>query len=284
MQLLNNGHGVKRSWIACAVWMCLAIACLPGAVQARELLAVGTSFASVFEKTPSGEFVGLGVELVQALARQQGDSVKFEIYPWARAQEMVARGQADVLVGPYKTEKREQLFAFMALPFYQDNMVFYTRAGSAAKWDGSVDSLRGKRIVAVLGWVYGEPFDTVRAALNVANATTVENGLAMLQRDRMDFFAANERNAAAGIAAYGSGNDIVLVRPFIGREVGYIALPKDAAHQQMQRQFNQSFDSLIASGAFMALASRFAVTVPDAVAARASVPAARPKPLRPARP
>ncbi|MES2949595.1 MAG: transporter substrate-binding domain-containing protein [Pseudomonadota bacterium] len=235
---------------------------------------MGTTFARIYEQTETGEFIGLGAELARSIAQQQGLTVKFGIFPWARAQEMVANGSADVLVGPYKTPAREARFAFADQPFYQDNMVFYKLAGSKAAWDGSYASLKGKRLVAVLGWVYGSPFDQERANLGVTNANTVESGLTMLLNDRMDFFVANERNTTAGMAALGKYDQFAVVSPMLGREVGYLAFVKDAEHEELRQAFNAGLGKLIDSGEYAAMAKRFSITVPAALVGKGRVPKA----------
>ncbi len=258
---MNNLRGLPRAkalLLACAVL-------LPGMASARELLVAGTSFTRVFERTATGEFTGLGVELVRAMARLQGDTVRFELYPWMRAQQMVAQGQADVLVGPYKTAQREAQFHFMDLPFYQDNLLFYARAGSRQKWDGHYSSLKGRRIVSVLGWVYGAQFDTERASLDITQVPTVEKGLTLLLNGRVDLLAANERNAANGLAALGPQGEFTPLAPGIGREVGYIAFPRDALHEALRLAFNTSFKRLLDSGEYAAMARRLGVTVPAVV-------------------
>ncbi len=251
--------------------LCVLLAC---AAQAKEVFVVGSTFARIYEQTEAGEFIGLGAELVRTIALQRGLTVKFGIYPWARAQEMVANGSADVLVGPYKTPAREARFSFADQPFYQDNMVFYKLAGSKASWDGSYESLKGKRLVAVLGWVYGTPFDQERANLGVTNANTVVSGLTMLLNDRMDFFVANERNTTAGMASLGKYEQFVLVSPKIGQEVGYFAFTKDPEHEDLRQAFNAGLGKLIESGEYAAMAKRFSITVPTALVGKGRAPKA----------
>jgi len=257
---LSNMSGPSTWHRLVATTLCALAAC---AAQARELFVVGTTFARIFEQTETGEIVGLGAELARSIAQQQGLIIKFGIFPWARAQEMVANGSADVLVGPYKTPAREARFAFGDRPFYQDNMVFYKLAGSTAGWDGSYASLKGKRLVAVLGWVYGSPFDQERVNLDVTNAPTVENGLTMLSKGRMDFFVANERNTTAGMISMGKYDQFTVVSPMIGQEVGYFAFTKGSKHDEVRQAFNAGLDKLIDSGEYAALARRFNITIPS---------------------
>lgn len=245
-----------------------------GATQAKDLLVVGTTFARIFEQTEQGEYIGLGADLARAIAQQQGLNIKFGIFPWARAQDMVANGSADILLGPYKTPAREARFLFADLPFYQDNMVFYKLTGSQASWDGSYKSLKNKRLVAVLGWAYGTTFDQERAKLGVTSVNTVVGGLTMLLHDRMDFFVANERNTMAGMAALGKQESFTVVTPAIGTEVGYFAFAKGLEHEELRKAFNLGMAKLIASGEYASMAQRNNITIPAVLAAKPGAPKA----------
>ncbi len=271
---MRYNHGTMFNTLTVPRRVVCGILCamLGWGAQAKEFMVVGTAFSRTYEKTETGEFIGLGAELARTIARQQGLILKFGIFPWARAQEMVANGSADVLVGPYKTPAREARFSFADQPFYQDNMVFYKLAGSKIGWDGSYTSLQGKRLVAVTGWVYGSSFDEERTSLGVTNANTVEGGLTMLLNNRMDFFVANERNTAAGIASLGKYDQFVVVSPMIGKEVGYFAFPKDAEHAELRQAFNTGLGRLIESGEYAAMAKRFSITVPTALLGKGRTP------------
>lgn len=74
-----------------------ALAPLTG--HAAERLAVSTTFAQIFEQGSDGQWRGLGVDVLCALAARAGDTIRFQLYPWPRAQAMVERAQADILVG-----------------------------------------------------------------------------------------------------------------------------------------------------------------------------------------
>lgn len=116
-------------------WLFLFLV-LATAAQARELRVAGTHFAHVFELAPNGEYIGLGADLIREISKRTGDTVRFAIYPWVRAQALVEHGKADILVGPYKTPEREARFAFSERAFYQDRMLFYVRTGTDIRWDG----------------------------------------------------------------------------------------------------------------------------------------------------
>lgn len=232
---------------------------LPWSIQARELLAVGTNFSRIFEENKNGQLEGYGVELINSLARKQGDTVKYMMLPWARAQLMVSSGKADILIGPYKTPEREMSMTFLDQPFYQDRMIFYKLKTYKFTWDGNYNSLKDKRITTILGWVYGEPFNSKREKLNITNALNLENGLKMLIAQHADLLAANERNSAALLSTPKFKDEIVSVSPPIGYEVGYIAFPKDKQHADLAKKYNKTLNEFIDSGKLAELAMKYGV-------------------------
>ena len=235
---------------------CTQIAC------AAQVLAVGTEFASVFERTASGEFIGLGADIIRAIARQNGDEVRFEIYPWARAQWMVENEQAQILIGPYKTAEREAKFAFSRRAFYRDLMVLYARKGAALTWDGNYTNLPGKRLGVINGWVYGTHFESVRPVLKPVLANTLTNGVNMLLAKRVDLLAANMRNTEAVLKAMGNNNDLQVLEPFIDIQDGYLAYCKNTACEQLRTRYDELFEQLRDSGSLQLMARRLNVRLP----------------------
>ena len=99
---------------------------------------VGSHFARIYEPDRRGQPQGLGVDL---LRRTLGESLRLELLPYQRAQYDVEIGEADVLVGPYRTAEREARFLFSQRAFYEDAMVFYARRNEASLWSWPVRGL-----------------------------------------------------------------------------------------------------------------------------------------------
>lgn len=250
---------MRTALLRLALSACLSA--LPAA-QAAELLAVGTEFRNVFERTPSGEFIGLGVDVVRALAQQAGDTVRFEIYPWPRAQAMVELGQAEILIGPYKTPEREARFSFLERAFYQDRMVFFARSGSLREWRGKYDNLDGIHIAAISGWVYGAAFDHARPKLKVSNAPKLENGVLMLVHGRVELLAANRRNIEPVLQSLRLQNAVVELSPIIDVQNGYLAFPRNVQFDALRLRYNQAFNQLVDRGELARLGRKHDVQLP----------------------
>lgn len=252
---------LRRTFFGPCLVFLLSMSSFPLAYSA-DVLVVGTEFAQIFERDASGEFSGLGVEIIRALAKQSGDTVTFQIYPWARAQLMVETNQAQILVGPYKTAEREAKFSFASKAFYRDDMVFYVKKKMDFHWNGSYQSLQGKTIGLVNGWVYGKQFEANRPALKAEMVYSLTSGLKMLLADRFEFLASNVRNTEAMAKTLGVTNDIVALTPIIDNENGYMAYCKQAACDSLRVRFDELFERLSASGELGKLAQYYGVRLP----------------------
>ncbi|WP_426318011.1 substrate-binding periplasmic protein [Pseudoduganella sp. R-43] len=236
------------------------LCCLPAA--ARDLLVIGTHFERVYERGQEGEIVGLGPEIVRLIAERLGHRAIFELYPWARAQALVAQGKADILVGPYKTFERQQLMSFSKLPFYQDQMVFYVRKGALQDWSGDYASLSEQRIAIVNGWSYGPAFDKARPQLRLDVVNSVDSGLKMLAAQHAQMFASNRRNTEPVLGRLGLSGQLAMLPRVIEVQDGYFAFPKRPAADALRKEFDAEFQRLVESGELKRLGLRHEVNVP----------------------
>ena len=229
---------------------------------ARELHVVGTDFAMIYEHNSEGKFSGLGVDIITEFARQNGDSVSFESYPWVRAQTMVEQGQADILMGPYKTPEREKRFSYAAKPFYRDFMVFYVRKNSNMKWDGDYNSLREKKLAVINGWTYGINLESKIVSEHLEKTQSITTGLMMLKAERFDYLASNRRNTEALIKNKNWQTEFISLSQPIETQEGYIAFCKKENCEKLRQQFDPFFKALIASGKFASMVSGYGLTLP----------------------
>ncbi|TFW17063.1 substrate-binding periplasmic protein [Duganella callida] len=235
----------------------------PRQAAAAERVAVGASFSHIFEQGADGQWQGLGVDVLRALATRAGDTIHFKLYPWPRAQAMVERAQADILVGPYKSPERLQRFDFIDLPFYRDRMIFYARRDDNIAWRGDLAALKGRRLVAVRGWHYGAQFDQARAQLDVSEVPMLENGLQMLSLGRVDLLATNQRNTTRLVDNLHLNDTLTALCPDIAQLDGYMAFPRDARYSAVRARYNVLFGEMVRSGELARLGARNGVLVPD---------------------
>jgi len=170
----------------------------------------------------------MGVELIQAIAAQLGYVVRFEIYPWKRAQLLLAQGKADILVGPYLSEERLRTMRFSQRPFFQDQMAF----------------------------------EAARGRLQVSVANTVENGLNMLKYRHVDLFATNRRDTEPMVDVMELRGKVESLQPLIDVQNAYFAFPPEARFDALRLAFDRALEELAVRGELQRLAKRFSVSVP----------------------
>ena len=226
----------------------------------RELLVVGAHFARVYERA-NDQFTGMGPDILRSIAPELGQPLHFDLFPWARAQSMVAQGQADLLVGPYKSPERLALFTFSERPFYIDEMLFYTRANVAWQWDGNYASLRGKRVVAINGWAYGDEFDAARGHMTISLTNSVEAALTMLAHGRVDLFASNRRNTEPVVSLLALEGKVAPLNRIITYQRGYFAVPKRPEYEIVMERLNRAFNAYADSGELRKTGKRYNVQV-----------------------
>lgn len=236
------------------------LCCLPAA--ARDLLVIGTHFERVYERGQEGEIVGFGPEIVRLIAQRLGHRAVFELYPWSRAQALVAQGKADILVGPYKTYERQQIMAFSRLPFYQDQMVFYVRKGANLDFNGDYGALTEQRIAIVNGWAYGAAFDKARPQLKLDIVNSVDSGLKMLAAQHAHMFASNRRNTEPVLGRLGLSGQLTMLPKVIEVQEGYFGFPKRSSADALRKEFDAEFQRMVDSGELKRLGLRHEVTVP----------------------
>lgn len=228
-----------------------------GSACARELLVVGGHFDDMYERRPNGEFAGLGADVMRAMLKRSGDTARFEIYPWARAQAMVAAGQADILVGPYKTPERVARMAFSEHAFMSDDIVFYVRAGAGIAWSGDYAELADKPMVVVKNWAYGGAFDAARPKLQVRQVDSVPGALKMLTQKHVELFPSNRRNVERALVELNLTGQVVALPHVILRQESYFAYPPGPAWKPLRLRMDAALRALSESGELKRLNQRY---------------------------
>jgi polar amino acid transport system substrate-binding protein len=224
----------------------------------QPLRAVGSQFARIFEGADRQLPKGLAVELLRQLFGTS--NVRFEWLPWSRAQLMLEQGEADILIGPYRTPEREARMLFSVRPFYADAMAWYARRGEETRWRGEFAAVASSPVAAVRGWAYGSRFERLRPGMSELNwVKDVETGLQMLTKRRVDLFAANDRNCLPVLQRLNLVNDVTRCAPPMDILHGHMAFARSAAGERLAQQHDQVFEGWLRTSAATELYRRWGV-------------------------
>jgi polar amino acid transport system substrate-binding protein len=233
---------------------------LASPAQAAPLRAVGSQFARIFEGAEGQAPRGLAVDLLGQLF---GDGLRCEWLPWPRAQLMLEQGEADILIGPYRTPEREARMLFSVRSFYSDAMVWYARRGDDGRWSGEFSELVQTPVAAVRGWAYGSRFERMKPLLAQLNwVQHVEGGLQMLVKRRVELFAANDRNCQPVLKRLGLTEAVVRCSPPLDVLHGHMAFSRSAAGEALAQRYDQAFEQWLRSGSAGELYRRWGVDKP----------------------
>ncbi|MEP1448429.1 MAG: transporter substrate-binding domain-containing protein [Paraglaciecola sp.] len=216
--------------------------------KSNEILFVGSNFPAILQQSNQGEVSGLAADIIDHIMSSLNMPYKIIIVPWKRAQTMIEHGQADVIIGPYKTAKREALFDFSTHPFYKDKMVLYAHRSNTIQWTGNLSTLQGKTLGVPLGWTGGENYESSKHLINIYHVPGLKNGIQMLIKKRVDFVLGNLRNAEFIISQHKIGEDLRLLLPEIQSTNGYFGFSKNATNPSFKTQFSEELSKLLSQG------------------------------------
>jgi polar amino acid transport system substrate-binding protein len=141
-------------------------------------------------------------------------------------------------------------------------MVFYGRPGRIT-WDGQFPRLAELEIGAVKGWAYGAGFEAMRPFMKrLTLVTEVSRGLLMLNMERIELFASNERNTLPVLEQLKLAGHLVRVGPPLDLMRGHFAFPRSPRGQQLRQRYDAAFEQLLRSGEFARMAQQWGVRVP----------------------
>lgn len=233
---------------------------LASPAQAASLRAVGSQFARIFEGVEGQAPKGLAVDLLGQLF---GEGLRCDWLPWPRAQLMLEQGEADILVGPYRTPEREARMLFSVRSFYSDAMVWYARRGDEGRWSGEFGELVQTPVAAVRGWAYGSRFERMKPTLAQVNwVQNVEAGLQMLVKRRVELFAANDRNCQPVLQRLGLAEAVARCSPPLDVLHGHMAFGRSATGEALAQRYDQAFEQWLRSSAATELYRRWGVDKP----------------------
>lgn len=126
------------------------------ALAGERLVLAGDNWCP-YTCLPDSPAPGFLTEITQAALEARGHAVEYTARPWNRAIREAQAGRLDGLVGALAIEVPD--FVLPDCGLGSTRTVFYVRAGDPWRYTGP-ESLRGKRVGIVEGYLYGEPLDS----------------------------------------------------------------------------------------------------------------------------
>lgn len=191
------------------------------------------------------KYVGIDLDLLRAIAKEEGFKVKIRPVGFNAAVQSVSAGQADgMIAGMSITEERKQKFDFSD-PYYSAGIVMAVKDGSGIK---SLSELKGKKVAVKTG----------TAGADYANSIKNKYGFEIVTFDDSDGVyndvingnsAACFEDSAVMYYAIKNGLDLkVVTKPANTTETGFAV--KKGQNQELLKMFNEGLAKLKANGEY----------------------------------
>ncbi|MBU0934168.1 MAG: transporter substrate-binding domain-containing protein [Spirochaetes bacterium] len=150
--------------------------------------------------SPSG-FSGIDIDVTLVLQERLGIPIQIKRTPWARALDMLRKGQADLISGIAWTAERAEYLRYVPTSYSAVHPMFFAPVGKGLTVQ-SYNDLRGKSIGMSTHSAYFEPFNS-DSSLNKVPLSTEEQILQMLALSRIDLAIGTDPNLSWDIARLG---------------------------------------------------------------------------------
>lgn len=191
------------------------------------------------------KYVGIDLDLLRAIAKEEGFKVKIRPVGFNAAVQSVSAGQADGMIsGMSITEERKQKFDFSD-PYYSAGIVMAVKDGSGIK---NLSELKGKKVAVKTG----------TAGADYANSIKDKYGFEIVTFDDSDGVyndvingnsAACFEDSAVMYYVIKNGLDLkVVTKPANTTETGFAV--KKGQNQELLKMFNEGLAKLKASGEY----------------------------------
>ncbi|MDR1858168.1 MAG: transporter substrate-binding domain-containing protein [Treponema sp.] len=246
--------------LACAVFCAAASnAWARGGSQGRgnaPIIATDTTFAPFEFQNAQGQYVGIDIELLAAIAADQGFGYDLRPLGFSAAVAALESGQADgVIAGMSITEERKLKYDFSA-PYYDSGVAMAIRAN-----DNTIKSyadLRGKRVAVKTGTEGATFAESIMGQHGFTLAYFDESPLMYEEVKAGNFAACFEDYPIMGYGIF-QGNGLKMVTAMErGSSYGFAVLK--GKNQELLRMFNQGLASIKENGTYQAILDKYIKT------------------------
>lgn len=154
-----------------------------------QTVTVGISHAPPYRVVEDDVRSGLYVDVFESITAHLGWTVRYREAPMRRALLMVQQGEVDVVLGPRRTEDREQYLDYVIPAFPSERHLFFYQTGTQRI--ARYEDLYGRIIGVVEGAAHFPRFDADEKILK-ESAPEYENLMLMMERGRVDVVVAPE--------------------------------------------------------------------------------------------
>ena len=242
-----------------AVAFAVLAAVVPAAGMAAPLRLVTDQWVP-YENLSDAEAPGFSTEVLRGVFASMRQEVSFEEYPWARAAQMVFRGEREGIFTAFYNEERARYCHFPREPLARDKWLLFVRAADVGRLRfASFDDLLGHDIAVLRGASISPDFwDFARRHQRIVETASDEANFRMLEAGRVDYVVASFVNGTRLIGSLGFEDKIA---PLLSRSLKeddlYVIFSKQRVSPEFVAQFSDALRRFKQTPAFRTIYRKY---------------------------
>lgn len=233
------------------------LACLSLAARGQPLRIVSEAWAPyIYEE--NGELRGLDYDAARIVLQRLGVEAEWQLLPWKRCVVVLEQGQAEAILGIYRSEEREATIIFPSEPLSQIELVlFYSKTRPYPF--RRLDDLQGLKVGVSSRYWYSDRAFGESELFTREPAPDHAANFGKLLRERVDL-AINDRYAGRFLLErMGLGGEIDQHPRVVSRDPLYLGLRRSAGLDQLARRFASELRRFKREPAYSLLSTRYGI-------------------------
>ncbi len=149
---------------------------------------------------------GVYFDLLRAVYEPEGIRVRYEFFPWSRAEAMIRKNRADAMLAAFYNPKNEDQTRYPRYPLDSEIVNVAYKKGTVSQWKGE-KSLSGKAVSWPRGYDY---HNYMKVKVKAVEVDSNEQGWQMMDRGRVDFHMASLEELEKQLKAQSAPDDYVI--------------------------------------------------------------------------
>ena len=213
-----------------------------------------------YENLSDATAPGFSTEVLRGVFASMKQEVSFEEFPWARAAQLVFRGERDGIFTAFYNEERARYCHFPSEPLARDKWILFVRTTDVERLRfASFDDLIGHDIAVLRGAsISAEFWDFARRHQRVVETASDEANFRMLEAGRVDYVVASHVNGMRLIASLGFAGKIApLPSRSLKEDNLYLIFSKQRVSAEFVTQFSDALRRFKQTAAFRAIYRKY---------------------------
>lgn len=206
----------------------------------------------------NGKPSGFEIDIFRAVVQRMGVHARFAQYPWKRCLYSIERGDVDAVISMLKTPEREVYTYYPDEHISFSKTVLFTTRDRRIKFEGSYESLKGYTVGIIMGFSYGEKFDSA-SFLNKDESKDVGILISKLLKGRVDLAAENKFVVGAYAKKMAVAERIRFFEPPIHSQKLYVGFSKKKNLQGLSDRFSKALREFKKTDAFRAILRKYGI-------------------------